>query len=153
MKKQPKSRNITWWPRKRSQWCWWCSWPRVDTVSTAAAEKSRPWWCHGWRWCRRRRSPAGGIGWINAFLLLPPSQKHWGEEQRCGPIRTTACFRCLRFDLPVAEPDSNHFLFHIKTVGYVSDFFRRWFWVLIEGSFQWNSNRCFDGGAFFTTTA
>jgi hypothetical protein len=52
--------------------------------------------------------------------------------------------------LPVTEPDSDYFFFHIETVRNVLDFFRSGFWVLIEGSFKSNTNGGLDGGSFFT---
>ena len=65
------------------------------------------------------------------------------------PIERKADDYHVKF-LPVTEPDSDHFFFHIETVRNVLDFFRSGFWVLIEGSFKSNANGGLDGGSFFT---
>jgi hypothetical protein len=65
------------------------------------------------------------------------------------PIEKKADDYHVKF-LPVTEPDSDYFFFHIETVRNVLDFFRSGFWVLIEGSFKSNTNGGLDGGSFFT---
>ena len=53
--------------------------------------------------------------------------------------------------LPVAKPDSDNFLLHVETVGYVGDFFRSRFRVLIECPLESYANRGLDGSSFFTS--
>lgn len=73
-------------------------------------------------------------------------------KNKVWPYQNYCVFPLLSCDLPVAEPDANHLLFHVETVGDVGDFFRRGFGVLIEGPLEGDSNCRFDGGAFFTAT-